>query len=78
MTHTVNVRVDACGLDCPMPLLKMKLALNRLAVGESVELQATDPGSVKDIRSFCDISGHLLLEFVEAGGRYCYIIEKSH
>ena len=40
------------GLDCPMPLLKAKLALNRLAPGALLKVHATDSGSRKDFETF--------------------------
>ena len=73
----VATEVDAQGLDCPMPLLKMKLALNQLQSGQVVKLLATDPGSVKDIGSFCELSGNDLLKFTQSDGRYAYWIEKT-
>ncbi|MCV6621774.1 MAG: sulfurtransferase TusA family protein [Cellvibrionaceae bacterium] len=73
----LSTEVDARGLDCPMPLLKMKLALNNLAVGESLGLLATDPGSMRDIKAFADIAGHQLLLAEQQGDDYCYVIQKS-
>lgn len=69
--------VDARGLDCPLPLLKMKLALNELASGETLGLLATDSGSMRDIKAFADIAGHTLLLAEQAGSDYCYVIQKS-
>lgn len=77
MKLVANVVVDASGLNCPMPLLKMKLALNTLSLGEVVKLQATDPSSQRDISSFCDISGHQLLGVTEQAGCFTFFIKKS-
>ena len=59
---TEPVVVDAKGLNCPMPLLKAKKALNELSPGELVKVLATDPGSVRDFEVFSRQSGHALLE----------------
>ena len=45
--------VDGRGLACPMPLLKTKVALRQVAVGESLYVVATDPNSQADITAFC-------------------------
>ena len=45
--------VDGRGLACPMPLLKLKVALRSVADGESVYVLATDPNSKTDIDAFC-------------------------
>ena len=48
--------VDGRGLACPMPLLKTKVALREIAVGESLYVVATDPNSQADISAFCQQS----------------------
>ena len=48
--------VDGRGLACPMPLLKTKIALREVAIGESLYVVATDPNSQADIRAFCQQS----------------------
>lgn len=49
--------VDAQGLACPMPLLKLRQALHGLQIGESVRVLTTDPNSQQDIRRYCERSG---------------------
>ena len=46
------VELDVTGLQCPMPLLKAKRALNVMAPGERLRVLATDQGSVRDFRVF--------------------------
>lgn len=69
--------LDATGLDCPLPLLKAKQMLNKLAVGETLRVRATDPGSVRDFRVFCELSGNTLLESFESDGVYTYLLRKQ-
>lgn len=69
--------LDASGLQCPMPLLKAKRALNALAGGERLRVVATDPGSVRDFEVFAAQSGHQLLESRAEDGRYYYLLEKK-
>lgn len=68
--------VDARGLNCPLPLLKAKQALNGMQVGEDLLLLATDPGSRRDLRAFAEQSGHQLLESSEQDGEYRYRLRK--
>jgi TusA-related sulfurtransferase len=68
--------LDTCGLDCPLPLLKAKQALNTMNSGEQLRVLATDPGSQRDFRSFAEQSGHRLLESSEQNGVFSYLLEK--
>lgn len=58
---TIDQQLDACGLQCPMPLLKAKLALNNLAAGQVLEVLATDAGSYRDFHAWVGQSAHELL-----------------
>jgi tRNA 2-thiouridine synthesizing protein A len=57
MSETTH-RLDARGLNCPLPILKTKKAIAALVQGEILEVTATDPSSVKDLDSFCSQTGH--------------------
>ncbi|USA44076.1 sulfurtransferase TusA family protein [Spongiibacter taiwanensis] len=70
-------QVDARGLSCPMPLLKAKQAINKMAVGEVLEVLATDAGSQRDFAAFARQSGHRLLLSESKGNEFHYLIEKS-
>lgn len=76
MNDAVAAEVDARGLDCPLPLLKAKKALNALAPGDCLRVRATDPGSVRDFGVFCAQSGNRLLESAERDGEYVYLLQK--
>ena len=71
------IEVDATGLECPMPLLKAKRALNAMQVGQQLRVLSTDQGSIRDFRVFAEQSGHLLLASDEAGGVYTYLLQKN-
>lgn len=77
MTAVECVEVDARGLECPMPLLKAKRALNSMQTGERLRVLATDRGSQRDFRVFAEQSGHLLLASDEAEGVFTYLFQKS-
>lgn len=68
--------LDTCGLDCPLPLLKAKQALNGMRSGEQLRVRATDPGSQRDFRVFAEQSGHRLLESSADNGVFIYLLEK--
>ena len=68
--------LDAKGLTCPMPLLKAKQALNRLAKGQYLRVLATDPGSVRDFQVFAKQSGHELVEFQQDQAHFRYLLKK--
>tara|TARA_R100000935_G_scaffold11176_1_gene22517 strand:+ start:4834 stop:5091 length:258 start_codon:yes stop_codon:yes gene_type:complete len=72
-----DAEVDAVGLDCPMPLLKAKLELNRLSSGQVLKVTATDPGSQRDFRSFAKLAGHTLLHEEAQQGLYRYWLRKA-
>ncbi|MFK8021955.1 MAG: sulfurtransferase TusA family protein [Pseudomonadales bacterium] len=72
-----TVLVDACGLDCPMPLLKAKQALNKLAAGEFLRVLATDPGSHRDFHVFAEQSGQRLVSATQDKGRFEFVFEKT-
>ena len=70
------VELDAKGLQCPMPLLKAKQALNKMQAGERLQVYATDAGSQRDFRVFAEQSGNCLLEATESKGVFSYLLEK--
>lgn len=73
-------QLDVQGLNCPMPLLKAKQALNKLEAGAVLQVQATDPGSVRDFEVFAKQSGHILLDSrVETGESevFVYLLQKK-
>ena len=76
MSGDVPLILDVKGLNCPMPLLKAKKALNELSPGSLLRVLATDPGSVKDFRVFSEQSGHKLLESSDDNGTFSYLLEK--
>lgn len=72
-----DAELDAVGLQCPMPLLKAKLELNRLASGQVLKVTASDPGSQRDFRSFAKLAGHSLLREEADDGLFRYWLRKA-
>ena len=77
LSFDVKVSIDACGLQCPLPLLRAKQGLRSLEQGDLLRISATDSGSFRDFHSFADISGHRLEGFCETDGIYIYLLRKS-
>ena len=72
-----TIRVDACGLQCPGPILKMKKTMDGLASGERVEITSTDPGFPRDAAAWCSSTGNQLVSKEASGGKSVVIIEKG-
>ncbi len=74
---TPKETLDARGLLCPLPVLKLRKRLKSLGPGEEIAMQADDPAAVIDVPHFCAESGHVLLSAAEADGVQTYVIRKS-
>jgi tRNA 2-thiouridine synthesizing protein A len=72
-----NQELDARNLNCPLPILKAKKALNSMASGEVLRIIATDPGSVKDFQSFANQTGNELMESTDSGEEFHFLIKKA-
>lgn len=69
--------LDARGLNCPLPILRAKKALNAMSSGQVLHILATDPGAVKDFQAFAKQTGNQLLESNEANGEFSFKIKKA-
>ena len=69
--------LDTKGMNCPIPILKAKKALNDVPVGEVLEIHATDPGAVADFEAFCRQTGNELVEWSEDSGIYSFHIKRA-
>ena len=69
--------LDAKGANCPIPILKAKKAIGEVPVGGTLEVLATDPGSVADFAAFCTSTGNTLVEKSEQGGVYRFLIKRA-
>ena len=69
--------VDLKGLNCPMPVLKTKKALDKVGGGKILQVDITDAGSKSDLPAMIKRTGNELLEMNEAGGVYSFYIRKK-
>ena len=52
--------LDACGLNCPLPILRAKKSLSSMETGQVLHVVATDPGAIKDFEAFSNQTGNKL------------------
>ncbi|HNW33441.1 MAG TPA: FAD-dependent oxidoreductase [Candidatus Ozemobacteraceae bacterium] len=69
--------LDACGLQCPGPLMKMRDRMEQLKAGQYLKVTATDPGFPPDVEAWCRRSGNKLVQTSGEKGRYSALIEKT-
>ena len=69
--------VDARGLNCPLPILRTKKALNDMAAGQVLRILATDPAAVRDFQAFAKQTGHELLHHVEHDGVFTFLLRRK-
>ena len=69
--------LDTKGLNCPLPILKAKKAIQDVPPGGTLEVLATDPGSVADFQAFCRQTKHALVEQTETAGVYRFLIRRT-
>lgn len=70
--------LDARGLNCPLPILRAKKALNDMKSGEILHIMTTDPGSVRDFNAFAQQTGNELVSSAETENKEFefYLIRK--
>ncbi|GAB4388928.1 MAG: sulfurtransferase TusA [Thermodesulfovibrionales bacterium] len=68
---------DFKGMNCPMPVLKTKKALDSLQSGQVLQVEITDPGSKTDIPAMLKRTGNELIEMKEEGGVFTFTIKKA-
>ena len=69
--------LDARGLNCPLPILRAKKALNEMQSGQVLKIVATDPGAVKDFQAFCKQTGNALLSSDTANNEFTFFMQKK-
>jgi len=73
----VTSTLDTSGKCCPMPIVELNKAMKALAVGEVLEIVATDLGTRKDIPSWCGRTGNDLLSMTEEDKVMRYYVRKT-
>ncbi len=74
---TADEVLDARGLSCPMPILKTKKMMKKMAAGQILEIQGTDPGTANDLPAFTERSGDEYLGEEAGDGFVSYFVKKG-
>lgn len=69
--------LDARGLNCPLPILRAKKALNDMSSGQVLHILSTDPGSVKDFAAFAKQTGNELLSTAENNKEFEFYLKRK-
>lgn len=72
-----TLKVDACGISCPGPIMKLKKNMEELADGERLEIVATDAGFPRDAEAWCQTTGNRFVSVNSGAGKYQVIVEKN-
>lgn len=72
-----TLKVDACGISCPGPIMKLKKNMEELADGERLEIIATDAGFPRDAEAWCQITGNRFVSVNSGAGKYEVVVEKN-
>ena len=72
----VNKKLDVRGLHCPQPILRTRAMLKDMKSGKILQVIATDPGSVRDVRTFCNQTDNILLSSSRVADEYIFLIQK--
>lgn len=69
-----DTTLDAKGLACPMPIVKLKKATKELTAGDTITVLADDPGFEPDVKAWVEAQGHELVSLAEDGGVFTAVI----
>lgn len=77
MNYKIDRVLDATGLLCPEPVMLLHKIMREAAVGEIIEMTATDPSTTRDVPKFCHYLHHELLDQVVHDKTYVYYLRKA-
>ena len=72
-----TIKIDACGLSCPGPIMRVKQEIDKLNTGDRLEVVSTDAGFARDSEAWRQSTGNRLLSSLGSNGKYIVIIEKG-
>jgi TusA-related sulfurtransferase len=73
----IDLELDTCGLNCPLPILKTKKALSTMQTGQVLKVRSTDAGATRDFQAFSKQTGHVLLEHSVNGQEFVFLIQRK-
>ena len=69
--------VDACGLQCPGPVLKLKQTIDTMAEGDTLRITASDAGFYKDVQAWANVTGNQVVDLAQEGGQITAVVRKG-
>jgi tRNA 2-thiouridine synthesizing protein A len=72
-----NLEVDASGLNCPLPLLRLKKALTVVSSGDVVKVIATDPAAHLDFGVYANQTGHQIIQLIKESNMQIFYFKKK-
>lgn len=72
----IDQELDACGLNCPLPILKAKKALAAMESGQTLRVISTDAGSMRDFQAFAKQTGNELLDQQAVGEKFIHVMRR--
>lgn len=73
----VSSEIDARGLVCPMPTIRLGQAIRKVEIGELVQVWTDDPGSKENMGAWCKNTGHELVAEAADGTTFRYTVRRS-
>jgi len=72
----MQINLDAKRLLCPMPVIRLGEQIEKVEVGDLIEITATDPGVLHDIPAWCKVHGHKVVKTQEKLSEIILLVEK--
>ncbi|MGZ5031101.1 MAG: sulfurtransferase TusA family protein [Methylobacter sp.] len=72
-----NLELDASGLNCPLPLLRLKKTLMDMDSGDIVKVIATDPAAHLDFGVYSDQTGHQIIQLIKESNKQIFYFKKK-
>ena len=76
MSVQSDIKLDCKGLSCPLPVIKTKKTIDGMQIGQILEMVATDPGSVSDMKAWSHRTGQELVDQKQDNGSFIFFIKK--
>jgi len=77
INEKIALEIDACGMQCPGPIMKLKETVETLNEGETVSISCTDPGFIADSKAWCESTSNTLVSLENDGGTIHAIVAKG-
>lgn len=75
--RAATIKIDACGLSCPGPIMKLKQTMEKASRGSRILIEATDPGFARDAEAWCDSTGNRFISHDTSRGVTSIVVEKG-